>query len=177
MTDDQGPRSSTQIIVIAGKIQDAACRKTDRTWRNLGASPHVDVSARSRIPPIDEHRPHSRPMRLQGMTMKVDGYSSDELKSFHRILHAAMAEIGARRTDFPISDMIARLFEAADNGERDPAKLRSAILAGAESIASRTARQRTTHAARQPIAIASLRRINRPILTLFPRAQMSTNRR
>jgi hypothetical protein len=62
--------------------------------------------------------------------MKVDGYSSDELKSFHRVLQATMAEIGARRVDFPVSEMIARLFEAADRGERDPDKLRAAVLAG-----------------------------------------------
>lgn len=108
--------------------------------------------------------------------MKVDGYSSDELKSFHRVLHAAMAEIGARRAEFPVSDMISRLFEAADNGERDPAKLRSAILSGAGSIVSRASRQMRGSTERKPIAIASKRRINRPTLTLFPRAQISTNR-
>ncbi|AGK56268.1 hypothetical protein HYPDE_22908 [Hyphomicrobium denitrificans 1NES1] len=120
------------------------------------------------------------PTRLQGRsdTMKVDGYSSDELKSFHRILQAAMTEVSARRVEFPISDMIARLFEAADNGERDPAKLRSAILAGVVTTdASRALRQKKrTQAPRLPIAVASKRRVNRPILTLFPRAQMSTNR-
>lgn len=108
--------------------------------------------------------------------MKVDGYSSDELKSFHRILQAAMAEVGARRVDFPISDMIARLFEAADNGERDPAKLRSAILGGVAPGTSPTSKHQRVAATRAPIAISSKRRPNRPILTLFRRAQMSTNR-
>lgn len=109
--------------------------------------------------------------------MRLDGYSSDELKSFHRVLQAAITEIGARRADCPISDMIARLFEAADKGERDPGKLRSAILAVAASGASPASRQKRTHAApHQPIAIALKRRTNRPILTLFPRSQTSTNR-
>jgi hypothetical protein len=104
--------------------------------------------------------------------MKVDGYSSDELKSFHRILQAAMTEVGARRVEFPISDMIARLFEAADNGERDPAKLRSAILVGVVATdASRAFRQKRTRAPRLPLAVASKRRAN-----VFTRAQMPTNR-
>lgn len=116
-------------------------------------------------------------MRLKGLsdTMKVDGYSSDELKSFHRVLKAAMAEAGARHMDFPISDMITRLFEAADNGERDPAKLRSAILAADTAGAVTASKRQRAHATRSPI-VSSKRRVGRPILTLFPRAQMSTNR-
>lgn len=116
-------------------------------------------------------------MRLKGLsdTMKVDGYSSDELKSFHRVLKAAMAEAGARHMDFPISDMITRLFEAADNGERDPAKLRSAILAADTAGTVTASKRQRAHVTRSPI-VSSKRRVGRPILTLFPRAQMSTNR-
>ena len=108
--------------------------------------------------------------------MKVNGYSSDELKSFHRILQAAMAEVGARRADFRISDMIARLFEAADRGERDPVKLRSMIFAGVEAGASPAFSRRSAQAARSPLAVSSKRCATRPISTLFPREQRSTNR-
>lgn len=98
--------------------------------------------------------------------MNVDGYSSDELKCFHRVLQAAMAEAAARRLDVPVSAMIARLFEAADRGERDPVNLKTAILASAgitrsaSSISSRPS----------SIRVASEKHSKRrPILTLFPR--------
>lgn len=102
--------------------------------------------------------------------MKVNGYSSDELKSFHRVLQAAMAEISARRTDVPIADMIARLFEAADKGERDPAKLMAAAL---PSVRSATASTPSKTRAQRATAIALKPRTNRQILTLFPRARLS----
>jgi len=110
--------------------------------------------------------------REEATTMKADGYSSDELKSFHRVLQAALSDANARPAEFPVADMIARLFEAADNGERDPAKLRAAVLAAAQSRASATSKQ-TKSRGHAPIAIASKRRAHRPILTQFPLARLS----
>lgn len=107
--------------------------------------------------------------------MKADGYSSDELKSFNRVLRTAMAEINARRADFPIADMITRLFEAADKGERDPAKLQAAVLAVAQSRTSAASRQMKSRA-RPAISIAPKRRSNRPTLSLFPRARLSNQK-
>ncbi len=98
--------------------------------------------------------------------MNVDGYSSDELKCFHRVLQAAMAEAAARRLDIPVSAMIARLFEAADRGERNPVNLKTAILASAQNIRS------TSSASSRPssIMVAPEKHSNRrQILTLFPR--------
>ena len=107
--------------------------------------------------------------------MKVDGYSSDELKSFHRVLQAAMAEISARRADFQIADMIDRLFEAADKGERDPAKLKAAVLALTQVRALGTSKK-TKNRNRSMITIAPRQRSNRPMLTVFPRARLSTQK-
>lgn len=107
--------------------------------------------------------------------MKADGYSSDELKSFNRVLRTAMAEINARRADFPIADMIARLFEAADKGERDPAKLQAAVLEVAQSRTSAASRQMKARA-RPAISIAPKRHSNRPMLPLFPRARLSNQK-
>jgi hypothetical protein len=107
--------------------------------------------------------------------MKVDGYSSDELKSFHRVLQAAMAEISARRADFQIADMIGRLFEAADKGERDPAKLKAAVLALTQVRALATSKK-TKNRNRSMITIAPRQRSNRPMLTVFPRARLSTQK-
>lgn len=97
--------------------------------------------------------------------MKIDGYSSDELKSFHRILQAAMAEANARRVDFPVSEMIERLFSAADRGERDPAKLRSAVLAGLPSMTMPAPKYQTAQAMRAPIIVSSKRRVRPRALT------------
>jgi hypothetical protein len=107
--------------------------------------------------------------------MKVDGYSSDELKSFHRVLQAAMAEISARRADFQISDMIGRLFEAADKGERDPVKLKAAVLALTQ-VRALAASKKTKNRNRSMITIAPRQHSNQPMLTVFPRARLSTQK-
>lgn len=108
-------------------------------------------------------------------TMKVEGYSSDELKSFHRVLQAAMAEISARRADFQIADMIARLFEAAYKGERDPTKLKAAVLALTQ-VRALAASKKTKARNRSAITIAPRQRSNRPLLTVFPRARLATQK-
>lgn len=60
--------------------------------------------------------------------MKVKGYSSEELKSFYCVLDRVVTEASERNLQLTIYEMIQRLFEAADNGERNPDKLRIAIL-------------------------------------------------
>lgn len=68
--------------------------------------------------------------------MQVMGYTSDELKLFHRVLDGAICEAIARNIRVPLHTMTKRLFDAASMGERDPEKLRSATLedASAESL-------------------------------------------
>ncbi|MBA2126512.1 hypothetical protein DLM45_09800 [Hyphomicrobium methylovorum] len=58
------------------------------------------------------------------------GYHSDELKSFHRILGAAISEAKIRGLENPVAEMTRRLFAALDDGERDPKKLKAIVLAG-----------------------------------------------
>jgi hypothetical protein len=67
--------------------------------------------------------------------MKIGGYESDELKCFHRVLEAAIAEARARSLDLPVHEMTRRLFAAADRGERSPEGLRVAILREASGTA------------------------------------------
>jgi hypothetical protein len=63
--------------------------------------------------------------------MKVDGYNSEELKFFYRVLEASIAEARAASLDLPVHEMTQRLFDAAARGERDPQNLRLAILSNA----------------------------------------------
>ena len=60
--------------------------------------------------------------------MQVGGYTSDELKLFHRVLDAAMGEAVSRDLRLPLHTMTQRLFDAAITGERDPERLKAAIL-------------------------------------------------
>jgi hypothetical protein len=60
--------------------------------------------------------------------MQVMGYSSEELKLFHSVLDRAMSEATAMDIRVPLHTMTKRLFDAASMGERDPIKLRAAIL-------------------------------------------------
>lgn len=60
--------------------------------------------------------------------MQVMGYTSEELKLFHSVLDAAMSEATARDVRVPLHTMTKRLFDAASMGERDPGRLRAAIL-------------------------------------------------
>ena len=52
--------------------------------------------------------------------MQVMGYTSDELKLFHRVLDGAICEAIARNIRVPLHTMTKRLFDAASMGERDP---------------------------------------------------------
>jgi hypothetical protein len=60
--------------------------------------------------------------------MTLCPYSSDELKQLHRILDQIVEEMRDAHPGIDIDDIIERMFDAADQGERDPAKLRAAVL-------------------------------------------------
>ena len=70
--------------------------------------------------------------------MKNCGYHSDELKQLRLVLDSIISEAKERRLDLPVEDIVERMFDLADEGERDPEKLRSAVL-GERISASRAA--------------------------------------
>jgi hypothetical protein len=82
--------------------------------------------------------------------MKVDGYNSEELKFFYRVLEASIAEARAASLDLPVHEMTQRLFDAAARGERDPQNLRLAILSDANGRVS----VRRHHDIRSPGSVA-----------------------
>ena len=57
-------------------------------------------------------------------------FTVDEISVLQVALDAAMTEGTAKGFDFPLDLMLRRLFEAAETGERDPEKLKDAVLAG-----------------------------------------------
>ena len=72
--------------------------------------------------------------------MRVHGYSSAELQLFYGVLDRIVTEVSERQLQLPVYKMIQRLFEAANEGERDPERLRQAILCeGADTGHSRAA--------------------------------------
>ena len=71
--------------------------------------------------------------------MKCHGYNSAELQSFYGVLDRMVTEVTDRGLELPVYVMIQRLFEAADQGERDPERLRLAILRDADARRSRAA--------------------------------------
>ena len=62
--------------------------------------------------------------------MENYGYHSDELKQLRSILDSIIAEAKERGLDLPVEDIIERMFDLADEGERDTEKLRAAVLGG-----------------------------------------------
>jgi hypothetical protein len=96
-------------------------------------------------------------------TMKADGYNSDELKFFYRVLESAIAEAAAKAIDLPVQEITRRLFAAAERGERDESRLRLSIFGKSHqgSLAGSSARQR---------------RPKRPLLTLFPKHPRAVKR-
>ena len=60
--------------------------------------------------------------------MENCGYHSDELKQLRLVLLSIISEAEERRLDLPVEDIIERMFDLADEGERCPEKLRSAVL-------------------------------------------------
>lgn len=60
--------------------------------------------------------------------MQVISYSSDELKKLARIISDILAEAQKRRPELSTDEVVRRICALADHGERDIAKLRSAVL-------------------------------------------------
>jgi hypothetical protein len=60
--------------------------------------------------------------------MENYGYHSDELKQLRSVLDSIIAEAKERGLDLPVEDIIECMFGLADEGERDPEKLKAAVL-------------------------------------------------
>lgn len=60
--------------------------------------------------------------------MNTSGYTPEDLKLLHRVLDAALSEASGQELGIPLHTMTKRLFDAASTGERDPEKLKEAIL-------------------------------------------------
>ncbi len=60
--------------------------------------------------------------------MTLCPYSSDELKELHWLLKSIIDEAQQKSLNIPVDDIIENLFDLADQGERDPEKLREAVL-------------------------------------------------
>ena len=63
-----------------------------------------------------------------GLQMTLCPYSSDELHVIHRVLEEIIAEAKQSSPNMDVDDIIERLFDRADQGERDPNKLRAAVF-------------------------------------------------
>lgn len=70
--------------------------------------------------------------------MRTHGYSASELSSFYAALDCAVREAAERNLEVSIPDMVRRLFQAAEDGERDRACLVEAMFrrAGRASAAA-----------------------------------------
>ena len=62
--------------------------------------------------------------------MSMHGFTAAELEAFYRVLDSVVCEVAERELPLSVYDMIARLFTAAELGERSPVHLRRAILRG-----------------------------------------------
>ena len=60
--------------------------------------------------------------------MTLCTYSADELAEVQRVLEEIVAESKASPIGLDVEEIIERLFDLADHGERDPQKLRAAVL-------------------------------------------------
>jgi hypothetical protein len=60
--------------------------------------------------------------------MTMCSYSSDELKDLHHVLERIIEEAKQSLPNLDVDDIIERLFDLADHGERDPNKLRAAVF-------------------------------------------------
>jgi hypothetical protein len=60
--------------------------------------------------------------------MALCSYSADELLDVQRVLEEIIAEAQQSSPSLDPEEIIERLFDLADHGERDPEKLRAAVL-------------------------------------------------
>ena len=63
-----------------------------------------------------------------GLKMTLCPYSSDELHDIHSVLEDLIAEAKLSSPNMDVDDIIERLFDLTDHGERDPEKLRAAVF-------------------------------------------------
>ncbi len=60
--------------------------------------------------------------------MSEYAYDSNELNRLHKVLEGIIAEAQRLNLPLPADDIIERMYDLCDEGERDPEKLREAIL-------------------------------------------------
>ncbi len=60
--------------------------------------------------------------------MTLCHYSSDELDELRQLLKSIIDEAHQKSLNISDEDIIEKLFDLADHGERDPERLREAIL-------------------------------------------------
>jgi hypothetical protein len=60
--------------------------------------------------------------------MTLCPYSSDELHDIHCVLEDLIAEATLLSPNIDVDEIIERLFDLTDHGERDPNKLRAGVL-------------------------------------------------
>jgi hypothetical protein len=63
-----------------------------------------------------------------GLEMTLCPYNSDELHDIHSMLENLIDEAKLLVPNMDVDDIIERLFDLADHGERDPTRLRAAVL-------------------------------------------------
>lgn len=63
-----------------------------------------------------------------GLKMTMYSYSSEDLHALHRVLEEIIAEAKQSSPNIDVDEIIERMFDLADHGERDPGKLRAAAL-------------------------------------------------
>ncbi|RUP00113.1 hypothetical protein [Hyphomicrobium sp.] len=63
--------------------------------------------------------------------MTLCHYSSEELDELQRLIDSIIEEAQQKSLNIPVDDIIERVYDLADRGERDPGKLREAGLANA----------------------------------------------
>jgi flagellar basal body rod protein FlgB len=67
--------------------------------------------------------------------MDVSGYTANDLQLFQNVLDSAMTEAAARDLKITMTMMARRLFDAARDGERNPDRLKAALLQSIEPSA------------------------------------------
>ena len=65
---------------------------------------------------------------MERSIMALCPYVADDLIDIHRVLEEIIAEAEHSSPKMDADDIIERLFDLADQGERDPGKLRAAVF-------------------------------------------------
>ena len=62
------------------------------------------------------------------LKMTMYSYSSEDLHELHCVLEEIIAEAKQSSPNIDVDEIIERMFDRADHGERDPDKLRAAVF-------------------------------------------------